>query len=255
MTPKQFKPIILRTLKEGKKFSTVDSFADYLIDKMEQFEDMFVMALEVAGTNQAPQNKIVDSTGLVVSGLSEPSPPPPVRAYEPKDVSERFKPKAEQVGFQENFTKEELFEAYMKFLPPTLTLQPPGCKAPITLTRGMQRGPGDSFEDTRNGRISYSQPGVSDPNECVSVIVSTTDNEINPQRVIDEITKQANGRYSSERKVIPPHNPLPAIASLDDTIRDIERAPWNTTDDNASAADLAQWGPPSAGVAAAKYGK
>ena len=50
MTPKQFKPIILRTLREGKKFQTVDAFADYLVGKMEDFEDMFSMALEVAGT-------------------------------------------------------------------------------------------------------------------------------------------------------------------------------------------------------------
>ena len=259
MTPKQFKPIILRTLKEGKKFQTVDAFADYLIGKMEDFSDMFAMALEVAGTTTGP---IIESASrqefIPTPHTFLPAPPSP----DISDVSERFKPKQPRVGFNENFTKEELFTYYSQALPVDIQVLPPGCKAPITLRRRMQRGPGESFADAQSGgiylpivKISYAQPGVDDPAECVTVQVQTTDLDLNGERVLKEITDQANARYTSERRKVEPRFALPPPQSLDDTIRGTqeERNPWNSTDENARPEDMAQWGAPVAGVAASRF--
>lgn len=260
MTPKQFKPIILRTLKAGQKFQTVEAFADHLIAKMDDFADMFAMALEVAGTTTSPAIESVSRQELPPADPAIILP----TARDAADVSERFKPKQPTVGFLENFTKEEMFEHYSKNLPATLQVHPLGCKAPITLARSIQRGPGESFADMRNGgiymptvKISYAQPGVSDPAECVSVVVSTSDADMNPKRVLDEITAQANARYTSERRKIEPKFAIPPPQSLDETIRGTqeERTPWNTTDEQASGNDLSQWGAPVAGVAASKFNK
>ena len=260
MTPKQFKPIILRTLREGKKFQTVDAFADYLVGKMEDFEDMFSMALEVAGTQ--PQIQFTPFPESV-SRQEAPQPAAPSDAVLPTgDVSDRFKPKTTQVGFVENFTKEELYTYYSAKLPSTITVNPKNCLTPIALNRFIHRGPGDSFADMKSGgvylpivKITYSQPGVSDPAECVMVTVSTTDTDMSAERVLKQIVEMANARYTSERRKVEPKQTIPPPASLDDTIRGTQedRSPWNTTDENVSQNDMAQWGSPVAGVAASRF--
>jgi hypothetical protein len=261
MTAKQYRPIILKVLQEsGKKnFTSVQDFADHLISKMEDFEDMFSLALQVVGT----ETKLNDPPSpIIIPGVNQTQDPGAkalgvARKQPSEDVSDRFRPKSSS-ELIENFTKSEVYDYYTKALPQRLEVTAKGCEKPIVLHRSIQRSPGDTPDDAKRGgmympniKIMYGQPGA--PQDwSTNVLVSTTDPDLDADRVIEEVRKQADMMFSDTLRHVEPRFTLPPPASLDATIGE---GIHTETDANANDADLRAWGAPVFNQAASEYGK
>ena len=259
MTAKQYKPIISKVIKEGKRFNSSDEFVDHLIAKMGEWEEMFSLAVESMGVvTQAPAQDKGYSPLIVTPSASS------VPALREEDASSRFGAKTNGEMFAENFTKEQLFQLCQDQLPPRIQVHPPKCNAPIVLEKRVTRSPGESKADLRTGgqymtgiRIYYGLPGVTEPSQLVTLTVNTTDKYFNAGEIMEAVTQQANSLYSSQQRVLPPQLTFVPQESL--------RVPNPETggdggvfgsaqiDDKVDMEALNQWGAPSAPQAAANW--
>jgi hypothetical protein len=226
---------------------------------MEDFEDMFSLALQMVGTEQ----KLNDPPSpIIIPGVNQTHDPSAkafgvARKQPSEDVSDRFKPKSSS-ELIENFTKSEVYDYYFKALPQRLEVNPKGCEKPVVLHRSIQRSPGDSPDDAKRGgmympniKIMYGQPGA--PHDwSTTVIVSTMDADLDAERVVAEVHKQADMLFSDVQRHVEPRFTLPPPVSLDATISEGIHV---ETDANASESDLRAWGAPVFNQAASEYGK
>lgn len=239
MTPQQYRPIIIKTLKDGtsKKYASVEEFADRLIQRMEDYEEMVGMITGAGGvlmqTSQAEAPATVTSNIILPGG----------------DVSERIRPvaQADQValGLKENFTKDQLYEYYFNSLPPQITVKPEGFKEPLNLMRFVKKAPGDAGFI----RMGYAPAGANQDVESVQEVAATTDSKLDAGRVLTALTQQAQVRFRATRNRVEPVRP-PMIESLE---AGLSGAPSLETDEKASAEDMASWGGMSAGKAANEW--
>lgn len=231
MKPSEYRPIILKVIKESTgRFPTVEAFADHLITQMDTYAQM----LELAGTlgilpttlAAAPVQDKPAERGLVI-GPDSPAPQQPQ-----VDISERMAAK----GLQENFSKTELHQYYNRTLPPQITVNPPGFEQPLVLIKRMQSAPGDlGFV-----KIAYAPQGIQADEESATVFVETTDADMDASRVLAEIKNKAEMIYRPEVKRIPVMDITPfANASLEGTIRGALSV---ETDARVNAQDMADWG-------------
>lgn len=95
----------------------------------------------------------------------------------------------------------ERLSAYLrKILPASITLKLPGFDAPLTLMCGIG-SPGIRFV-----HVSYSLPGDT---LGPRVTLMTSQKNIDPQAIVDDITMQAGALYSKEKRVIQPRPSAP----------------------------------------------
>lgn len=270
MTPKQFRPIILKVVKEGKKFSSADEFVDHLIGKMDDFAEMFSMALDVMGKTTSSPTPAEEKgyTPLVITGPAEAAHPH--TAPREEDASARFGavPASGEL-FHEHFSKQEIFDYLQRELPPRIEVHPPLCDKPIILERRVTRSPGEAKEDMRKGgvymnnvRVTYGIPGVDNPAELVTEYVYTTDERLDADALMQRVVTQANALYRSIQNKVPPRFAIPPPVALTVPGPDASQAEilasgafgMATTDKNVDVTDLQAWGAPSAPEAARKYG-
>ena len=221
MTAKQYRPIVLKVIKDGKPFKSAEEFADHLISKMGDYEEMHAIALqELVGTQPAPPAQ-KEYSGLIVS----PIPTMPFQAQTPikeEDASERFggaRGPAPSKGYTEYRTKDEVFEYYRTNLPVRLQIKPANCPQPITLERRLRRSPGVSQEEDQfympTIEVAYGIPGMDDPNEQIRELVSTTDKALDAAGLLKRIADQAEQAYRPDRKRVMPQAPMPLADSLE----------------------------------------
>jgi hypothetical protein len=233
MEPQQFRPIILKTLKDGaaKKYASMEELADRIVERMQDFQEM----LELAGGSQvliqtSPQPTQSNNAGIVLPTA---------------DISERIRPRQaeeQQVGIVENFSKDELYDYYTKNMPPDIVVQPEGFKEPLKLIRFVKRAPGDiGFV-----RVGYAPPGADQDVESVQTMASTTDSKLDYIEILSSLTKQAQARYRATRSRVEPVRP-PILASLE---AGLAGSPSMDTDEQSSGSDMASWGGSVAGKAA-----
>ena len=253
MTAKQYKPIILKVIRDKKPFPSAEAFADHLVSKMAEWEEMFSLAMEAAGFTTQDPTPAASFAPLIIE------PGPNVRIPE-EDASARFgaKPTSASEMFSEKFTKQELFDYYQGNLPPTLTVHPPQCDAPILLERRVTKSPGESKDEMKTGgvymtsvKITYGQPGQTDPAQLVTEQVYTTDPRLDADSVVKRVIDQAKGIYSSKQRVVAPQFTQQPANSLDETIGSAFASA--ETDKGTDYDALEKWGAPSAPLAARNY--
>jgi len=271
---KQYRPIILKVIKDGKRFGSPEEFVDHLIAKMGDFEEMFSLAVESMGNvTQAPAQE-KGYTPLIITP-SEAAPVTSSRREE--DASARFGAQPATTDlFPEHFSKQEVFDYYQRELPKRIEVKPPKCDKPIVLEKRITRSPGDDKMEMRRGgtymtnvRITYAMQGA-DPatGECVTEYAYTTDTSLDADAMMKKIVEQANAIYSSVQNKVPPHFAIPPPAVL--TVPDINASRGEILASNAFGAAqtdmlgpdgngmdleaIKAWGLPSAPEAAKNYG-
>jgi hypothetical protein len=229
MTPQQFKPIILKTLRDAatKKFRSVDDLADHLVSRMVDYEEMLTLAgpgvLIQTSASQAP---------LALEEAAAPAPAPIVLPAQ--DISERLTGAQAAQGLSEHFTKDELYGYYSQNLPPAITVQPPGFDKPLNLQRWLKRAPGDlGFV-----RIGYAPAGAEPETTSTQIQVATTDAKMNAEQALKELIDQANHIFSPTRRNVQPVRNFPVFESLEQTMSGAVSA---ETDRETSGADMAEW--------------
>jgi hypothetical protein len=275
MTAKQYKPIIQKVLKDGRKFASQDEFVNYLIAKMEEWEEMFSLAVESMGNVTQPPAQEKGYTPLIIAP-SEAAPA--VSSRREEDASARFgaQPAATDL-FAEHFSKQEVFDYYQRELPKRIEVKPPKCDKPIVLEKRVTKSPGDDKMEMRRGgtymtnvRITYALPEADrDHGECVTEYACTTDTSLDADAMMKKIVEQANSIYSSVQNKVPPRFAIPPPAAL--TVPGIEASREEILASNAFGAAqtdmlgpdgngmdleaIKAWGLPSAPEAAKNYGK
>ena len=257
MVAKQYRPIILKVVKDGKKFGSPEEFVNHLISKMEDFEEMFSLACESLGNGTTAPTPTKEYSPLII-GPSEAGPATPSRREE--DASARFgaKPTASGNMFDERFSKQEVFDYYQRELPKRIEVKPPLCTGPITLEKRITKSPGDDQSEMRKGgsymtdiRIAYFPVG-GNPDEAIVERAYTTDTSLDADSMLARIIKQAEASFRSTQNRVPPRFAQPPPGSLDETIS--QAFATAETDKNVDPTDLRAWGAPSAPEAAKHYG-
>jgi hypothetical protein len=274
VTAKQYRPIVLKVVKEGKKFSSPEEFVDHLIAKMGEWEEMFSLAVETMGNvTQAPAEQ-KGYTPMIITP-AEAAAPLLHSAPREEDASARFGVQPTGDMFTEFHTKDEIFEYLQRELPMRIEVQPQGFPSPVALQRRVTKSPGEKKEDIRRGgmymtdvRVVYNMPGHDDPAEAITAHAYTTDKVLDANAIMQDIVKQANALLRPALNRLAPRFTTPPPAAL--TVPGPEASPaeiaasgvFGAAETDILGADgngmdlesIRAWGLPSAPEAAKKYG-
>ena len=224
MKIRDHRPLIIKTLKESTgTFKTIEDFADHLIARVEQAEEV----LEMYGG------------GLLINVPKSEGPMPITsvakKTASPVDISERIR--AENTGaLKENFTKQEIREYLDQALPQDIEVQPNGFEKPIKLFRRLENAPGDlNFV-----RIKYVPQGADMGAETM---LASTEAVLDAEKVMQEILGSAEAVLSPKQRRIEPRHATPPLASLEQGLSATkeEGAVVAETDKDQSGADLSNW--------------
>ena len=115
--PKQYRPIILRTLQQAQgKYKTFEDFADYMISKMEDYEEMANMLAADGLIGELSRYRMTASD---LNVILSPGDHAPLRV----DVSDRFVPKESERHLPDDEIirlKDTAIEKYRAELPPEI---------------------------------------------------------------------------------------------------------------------------------------
>jgi hypothetical protein len=275
MTAKQFGPIILKVLRENRKYTSQDEFYKYLLSKMEDYEEMYSLLVDTGGiiTQSSSPAQEKGYTPMIITGSAAPAPLTPSRREE--DASARFGAKPTSDMFVEHFTKQEIFDYLQRELPQKIEVQPPGFEKPVQLERRVTTSPGESKEDMRRGgmymtdvRVAYNIPGRDDPAELITAHAYTTDASLDADAIMKQIVTQANALLRPALNRLAPRFTTPPPAALTVPGPEASReeilasgafgfAQTDMLGQDGNGMDLESiraWGLPSAPEAAKKYG-
>lgn len=224
MLPKQYKPVILKALKDGqtRKFSSLEEMANSIVETMEVFDEM--LALAGGQVPEIPKSTSRAETPLIVTGDS------PSFA----DVSERIVPPDSLTEEEILRRKQEAIRTYKMKLPAAIDIQPPSFDNPLTLNLlGIESSPGNfpMF------RVKYAPQGASSEAMFVIIPQSVTDKILSPAELIEEVKKQGNGLYSSAPRTVQVRMPPP----IDTLELQLAGSPSANTDAEVSDSDMAFW--------------
>ena len=219
-------PLIVKTMKDSTgKFKSVEAFAEHLVDRVEQAEELLQMyggALIVGGTK--PDESVTTA--------SVPRKMAPVQ-----DISERIR--AEQTGgLRENFSKEEIRSYLDTSLPSDIDVQPNGFEKPLKLFRFLENAPGDlNFV-----RVKYLPQGSEMGAETV---VSGTEPSLDADKVMQEIISAANSVLSPRPRRVEARFSTPPASSLEGFKLSAEEEKRSgivaDTDDRSNGAEVNEW--------------
>ena len=213
MQARQFRPIILKSLADSKgKFPTLDALADFLVSKMEMFEEMASLLI----LPDSPSRPTTESAFLLATPTPEPSRSVLLPSDSAKtDISERIVPggRGNGAGMVEHFTKAEIYSYLMERLPASFEIQPAGFAAPLTLYKRIAQAPGDmTFVKVQYHQMAPDNSLVEPP--VVETQVSSTMEVIDDVAILDGLKKTAMAVCSPEQRKVPPRMTIPPPQSL-----------------------------------------
>lgn len=228
MKIRDHRPLIIKTLRDSTgRFKSMEDFADHLITRMEQAEEV----LEMYG------GAVLINSQTTSREETVPITSPARKLAAQQDVSERIKQNTSG-GLTENFTKEEMRSYCDKCLPQDIEVQPNGFDKPIRLFRRLENAPGDlNFV-----RIKYLPQGSDMGAETM---IAGTDGALDAEKIMVEIVASANTVMSPRPRVVEPKFATQPMASLDSfkLSAEDERASGIVaeTDERPGSQDVADW--------------
>jgi hypothetical protein len=244
MKAKQYKKIILKTLQQSStKFRSIEDLADFIISKMEDYEEMASMLAEDDILSQ--YSHPTKSTPLIITGSST-SP------VEVSDISERVTVRKPEIPYTDDEIirmKEKAIEQYNRELPSELSVTPPNFKEPLRLLRRIMNSP-MAYPFIQ---VTY-YPHNSNPetDSCKHQVVVTGAQD-SSEFVLDQIKKQAMAIYSSTPRRIEPRLGEGKVAAERLVIPNIGPGSWGAEIDKDTSGS--EWGASSAELAASKVSK
>lgn len=249
MKPKQYRPIILRTLQQAQgKYKTFEDFADYMISKMEDYEEMANM-LAADGLIGELSATATATTNVILS----PGDHAPLRV----DVSDRIVPKESERQLTDDEIirlKDKAIEKYRAELPPEIEVTPPQFKTPLKLKLNLHNSPGGMPFI----RVAYCPHDSKRPeaDSCQQQVI-VTGTQPQSAAILSEIRTQAMGMYSPQPRVVVPGLPAgqPLKQRLELPNPDSTDAWGANAGEGKYSSSESNWGPSSAEIAASRMGK
>jgi hypothetical protein len=193
-----------------EQWDGVKGFVDNFFEFAELMGDSSPVAPKVQATN-APV--LVMPSPQETAELSKPVAPP-VRIITPGESA----PEGE-IPVEHWTSIDSLQQEVMKVMPLTIALDLPGFTKPLELQRKIVPFPA-TFDRVKMLRLMYTADGGPDG---PSVLVKTSDTEVDRDSILGEISKAAAAQYSpQERKVAPQTRfvPPPSIEEMERAMRD-----------------------------------
>jgi hypothetical protein len=224
MTPKQYQPVIAKALKSAKPgthYSSPETLAEFVVRKMETYEEMFELASEggliLAGSGREPSTSepaIISSSDFDLGDVSQ------------RVVSPQQSGTVQYTEDQIVERKKEALQNYNRILPLTLSVQPQGFTSPVVLNRHVLQTHGA----IPILKIAYAQPGADPHTQSAMTQVDVTEAPRSVKSIVDEVTQAAHMIMSPTQRKVEPRFSSPPPGSLGETL---QGAPNDETDRNS----------------------